>query len=175
MGLPQSDAHYFYPEEAVWLMECAMGSVVHNGIALSVQQGYRLLESHGITWPQYAVYCYLKCAGYVVLPYKPRYWPRFDAIAKNSSNWVIYRAERAKLLNKNKTVSAPPASPFPNHFNNDAQLKPFLPSSSASLWNANALGIDLDYSVYAGDGSYKHTLAVTPLFLILVVNNWEEC
>ncbi|VDM36819.1 unnamed protein product [Toxocara canis] len=70
MGMPQGGMHYFFPEEAVWLMETAHGSVVHNGLALSVQQGYRLLEWFGIAWPQYAVYSYLKRAGYIVLPYK---------------------------------------------------------------------------------------------------------
>uniref|UniRef100_A0A915BIL9 tRNA-splicing endonuclease subunit Sen54 N-terminal domain-containing protein n=1 Tax=Parascaris univalens TaxID=6257 RepID=A0A915BIL9_PARUN len=224
MGMLRGGVHYFFPEEGVWLMETALGSVVHNGIALSVQQGYRLLESLGILWPKYAAYSYLKRSGYIVLPYKPknpeyfkpptskpelkvvsrfpadlmeqfpslnanrqirlaslhkrvavasvfdisehfpqpptrpykadrravhkeyvrpRYWPRFDDIARNSPSWAAYRQERAKLLSS-------------------------VTSTQPSLQNASRT-VNLDYDVFASDGTYKHSLIPPPLFRLLVV------
>uniref|UniRef100_A0A915BHT5 tRNA-splicing endonuclease subunit Sen54 N-terminal domain-containing protein n=1 Tax=Parascaris univalens TaxID=6257 RepID=A0A915BHT5_PARUN len=227
MGMLRGGVHYFFPEEGVWLMETALGSVVHNGIALSVQQGYRLLESLGILWPKYAAYSYLKRSGYIVLPYnrpknpeyfkpptskpelkvvsrfpadlmeqfpslnanrqirlaslhkrvavasvfdisehfpqpptrpykadrravhkeyvRPRYWPRFDDIARNSPSWAAYRQERAKLLSS-------------------------VTSTQPSLQNASRT-VNLDYDVFASDGTYKHSLIPPPLFRLLVVND----
>ncbi|VDK41595.1 unnamed protein product [Gongylonema pulchrum] len=69
MGIHRSDGHYFFVEEAVWMVEAGLASVLHRGRQLSVQQCYGLLEKFCITPARYFVYSYLKRAGYVILPH----------------------------------------------------------------------------------------------------------
>ncbi|VDM36818.1 unnamed protein product [Toxocara canis] len=76
---------------------------------------------------------------------RPRYWPRLDNLARKAVDWSVYRNERARLLKQSTAEQSP------------------LQFSSLSL--------NVDYSVYAGDGTYKHTLIPPPLFLLLVVKS----
>lgn len=106
MGMPRGGTHYFFPEEAVWLMETALGSVVHNGMALSVQQGYRLLESLGILWPKYAAYSYLKRSGYIVLPYNRPKNPDYSKPATSKPELKVASRFPADLMEQFPCLNA---------------------------------------------------------------------
>lgn len=69
MGVRRKDGHYFFVEEAVWMVEAGLASILHRGMQLSVQQCYGLLETFLVAPAKYFVYSYLKRAGYIILPH----------------------------------------------------------------------------------------------------------
>lgn len=69
MGISRKDGHYFFREEAVWLAEAGIATILCRGNALLQPECYSLLEAAMISPAKYFAYSYLKRAGYIVFPY----------------------------------------------------------------------------------------------------------
>ncbi|MFH4975779.1 hypothetical protein AB6A40_002488 [Gnathostoma spinigerum] len=86
MGKPIRNGHLFYAEEAVWLVEAALGCVLYHDIPLSVQQAFRMLEDFKVPWCNYLIYSYFKRAGYVIFPFNVQLIEPTQTQASNSTD-----------------------------------------------------------------------------------------
>lgn len=72
MGFSAEGKQYLLPEEALYLMECGNLLVFHQGLPLSIQDGYEMfLSSACVSLQQYQVFGHLKRLGYVVHRFNP--------------------------------------------------------------------------------------------------------
>lgn len=75
MGFTHGKEHYFYVEEAVYLMQRASASIVDDetGEELSVQEAMMIMREMGVSMDRYMAYVHLRRGGYVVTRH-PAQW-----------------------------------------------------------------------------------------------------
>ena len=75
MGFTHGKEHYFYVEEAVYLMQRASALVVdeETGVELSVQEAMMVMIEMGVSMDRYMAYVHLRRGGYVVTRH-PAQW-----------------------------------------------------------------------------------------------------
>lgn len=75
MGFTHGKEHYFYVEEAVYLMQRASALVVdeESGVELSVQEAMVVMIEMGVSMDRYMAYVHLRRGGYVVTRH-PAQW-----------------------------------------------------------------------------------------------------
>uniref|UniRef100_UPI00359011A4 tRNA-splicing endonuclease subunit Sen54-like isoform X2 n=1 Tax=Myxine glutinosa TaxID=7769 RepID=UPI00359011A4 len=72
MGHTENGVNYLFPEEALYLLECASLEIIVRGLPLSIQDGYEMLIGTGsLSLEDYHVYAHLKRLSYVVLRFDP--------------------------------------------------------------------------------------------------------
>jgi len=66
MGQARKDGHYFHPEEALYLTENNIASVLSDRKRLHLRQVYSLTAARGISMLKYAAYAQMVRAGYTI-------------------------------------------------------------------------------------------------------------
>uniref|UniRef100_UPI00358FA29F tRNA-splicing endonuclease subunit Sen54-like n=1 Tax=Myxine glutinosa TaxID=7769 RepID=UPI00358FA29F len=98
MGHMENGVNYLFPEEALYLLECASLEIIVRGLPLSIQDGYEMLIGTG-SFVSFQVYAHLKRLSYVVLRFDP-----VDSFSAWSSVPTDVRQEDSKAADTNSTL-----------------------------------------------------------------------